>query len=343
MASIDRRLTPTVPNLTPSSPPQQVLPQVSSPPSNPAPVRDREAYWAARPQPQNGAGSSQAEDGAGTMAANGTQRVERAANATSNLADAAQGISRIRAGVNAGAQVGEAVQRVSNSGAVTGRTGEIVGAASRRLGVAAAGVGIYNAATDPNANNVIGAVGSTATAASGVLQARAAVAGERAATRAVQNLAARSGNRAAAATVRAAAPEIAQAAAQAAASGGGRAAINATEAAARAVSRTGVSTTARVAMRAAPTAAHAAAGAAARAGSRFVPGLNVAVAAADSTQAGLDIYRAVNGNGSVGRAVLSSVTAAGSIVAATNVPIVSQIGAGVSAATGLVRDLFWSN
>ncbi|PKL76256.1 MAG: hypothetical protein CVV27_11200, partial [Candidatus Melainabacteria bacterium HGW-Melainabacteria-1] len=135
--------------------------------------------------------------------ATGTQRVERAANAGANFVDAAQ--------------------RITGSGATGGRTGSAIGAASPRLGVAAAAVSIYNAVDDPNASNVIGAVGSTATAASGVAQARAAAAGTQAATRAVENLAARSGNRAAATAVRQAAPEIARAAATAASSGGPRA------------------------------------------------------------------------------------------------------------------------
>ncbi|PIQ29182.1 hypothetical protein COW36_17660 [bacterium (Candidatus Blackallbacteria) CG17_big_fil_post_rev_8_21_14_2_50_48_46] len=320
MASIERRVTPTAP-FTPAPPSALPQPRNTSAPSiGPA---NPEAYNAARPrQNTSSSGNSNVNSTLSTIAT-ATQRVER--------------------GANAGANFVEAAQRVTGSGATGGRAGSVIGAAAPRLGVAAAGVGIYNAVNDPNASNIIGAVGATATAASGVAQARAAAAGERAATRAVQNLAARSGNRAAATAVRAAAPEIARSAAQAAATGGSRAVANATTAAARTAARSGISTTARVATRAVPTAAHAAAGAAGRAGGRFVPGLNVVVAAADTAQAGVDIYNAVNGNGSVGRAVLSGVTAAGSIVAASNIPVVSQIGAGVSAATGLVRDLFWSN
>ncbi len=65
--------------------------------------------------------------------------------------------------------------------------------------------------------------------------------------------------------------------------------------------------------------------------SRFVPGLNAAVAVADSAAAVRDIAAAAKGEGSVGKAAVSGIRAVGSIAAATNIPVVSQIGAGVSA------------
>jgi hypothetical protein len=79
-----------------------------------------------------------------------------------------------------------------------------------------------------------------------------------------------------------------------------------------------------------------------RAAARFAPGVNVAMAVVDTAIAGRDTYRAVQEPTprNIGRAVFSGLTAAGSIVSATNIPVVSQIGAGVSTVTGFVAALF---
>ncbi len=79
-----------------------------------------------------------------------------------------------------------------------------------------------------------------------------------------------------------------------------------------------------------------------RAAARFVPGLNVAMAVVDTGLAARDTYRAVQNPtaANIGRATFSGVTALGSIAAATNIPIVSQIGAGVSVVSSFVGSLF---
>lgn len=78
-------------------------------------------------------------------------------------------------------------------------------------------------------------------------------------------------------------------------------------------------------------------GTVARAGGRFVPGLNVAIAAADSATA----YSTLRDpNASTGKKVTSVITAIGSVAAATNIPVVSQVGAAVSAVSGFVGSFF---
>ncbi|WP_224243069.1 hypothetical protein [Hyalangium gracile] len=104
--------------------------------------------------------------------------------------------------------------------------------------------------------------------------------------------------------------------------------------------------TTKAANRALTTAAKEAAGAAvaktaaktaAKAGGRFVPGLNVAIAAADAATA----YATVRDpKASTTKKVASVVTALGSAAAATNIPVVSQAGAAVSAVSSFVGGLF---
>lgn len=72
---------------------------------------------------------------------------------------------------------------------------------------------------------------------------------------------------------------------------------------------------------------------AAKAGGRFIPGLNVGIAALDSAAAAATL---ADPKASAGKKGASLVTAAGSIVAATNIPVVSQVGAAVSAAASFV-------
>lgn len=66
---------------------------------------------------------------------------------------------------------------------------------------------------------------------------------------------------------------------------------------------------------------------------RFAPGMNIAIAGLDSANF---ISTLNDDKASTGKKVASGITALGSIAAATNIPIVSQIGAGVSAVSGLV-------
>jgi hypothetical protein len=74
------------------------------------------------------------------------------------------------------------------------------------------------------------------------------------------------------------------------------------------------------------------AGTAARLAGRFAPGLNIAMAGVDTAIAARTLS---DPNASVASKVTSSITAAGSIAAATNIPIVSQVGAGISAVSSI--------
>lgn len=76
---------------------------------------------------------------------------------------------------------------------------------------------------------------------------------------------------------------------------------------------------------------------AAKAGGRFVPGLNVAIAAADAIEMTATL---ADKNASTGKKVASVVTAAGSALAATNIPVVSQVGAAVSVVSSFLGSLF---
>lgn len=97
-------------------------------------------------------------------------------------------------------------------------------------------------------------------------------------------------------------------------------------------------TAGRVAERAVGPGMRAAATAGRMAG-RFAPGVNIAVAALDTAVAANDITRALNNptRDNVVNAALSSVTALGSVAAASNIPVVSQVGAGVSMASDAAK------
>jgi hypothetical protein len=74
------------------------------------------------------------------------------------------------------------------------------------------------------------------------------------------------------------------------------------------------------------------AAAAGKAAGRFVPGLNAAIAVADTANA----VAVWNSNASPGKKGAAAITAAGSWAAATNIPILSQGGAVVSTAASLI-------
>jgi hypothetical protein len=78
-----------------------------------------------------------------------------------------------------------------------------------------------------------------------------------------------------------------------------------------------------------------------KAAARFAPGLNVAMAVVDTGVAGRDILLAVkNPTGrNIGRAIMAGLTAAGSIISATNIPVISQLGAAASTVTGVITAL----
>lgn len=75
----------------------------------------------------------------------------------------------------------------------------------------------------------------------------------------------------------------------------------------------------------------------AKAAGRFVPGLNIGIAALDTAAAAATLADPKAG---AGKKVTSVITAAGSIVAATNIPIVSQVGAAVSTVSSFIGSFF---
>lgn len=75
----------------------------------------------------------------------------------------------------------------------------------------------------------------------------------------------------------------------------------------------------------------------AKASARFVPGLNVGIAVADGVAAAAALK---NIEEKPIKAIAASVTALGSLAAATNIPIVSQVGGVVSAASSLLGSIF---
>ncbi len=83
--------------------------------------------------------------------------------------------------------------------------------------------------------------------------------------------------------------------------------------------------------------AKAAAGGLGKAAARFAPGLNIAIAAFDTANA---VATVMDPKASTGKKVSSVITAVGSIAAATNIPIVSQVGAAVSAVSGFIGSFF---
>ncbi len=75
----------------------------------------------------------------------------------------------------------------------------------------------------------------------------------------------------------------------------------------------------------------------ARAAARFAPGVNIAMAAIDT---GIAVATLRDPKASTGSKITSCITAAGSIAAATNIPVVSQIGAGVSIVSSFIGGFF---
>ncbi len=75
----------------------------------------------------------------------------------------------------------------------------------------------------------------------------------------------------------------------------------------------------------------------AKAAGRLVPGVNVAIAAADAASA---VATVKDPNASTTKKVTSVITAIGSAAAATDIPGVAQAGAVVSAVSGFVGGLF---
>ncbi len=68
-----------------------------------------------------------------------------------------------------------------------------------------------------------------------------------------------------------------------------------------------------------------------------MPGVNVAIAAADTAAAYATI---TDPTASPGKKITSGITAVGSVVAATNIPVVSQVGAAVSTVSSFLGSFF---
>lgn len=127
-------------------------------------------------------------------------------------------------------------------------------------------------------------------------------------------------------------------AAEAAARAGGTLAHAVAGSGSRAAARAAISAGSNAAVHAAAeVGARAAASTVGRAAARFAPGVNVAMAAIDT---GVAVATLADPNASTGKKITSVITAAGSIAAATNIPVVSQIGAGVSAVSSFVSAFF---
>lgn len=75
----------------------------------------------------------------------------------------------------------------------------------------------------------------------------------------------------------------------------------------------------------------------ARGAGRFVPGVNIAIAALDTAEATATL---ADPNAGVGKKITSVITAAGSVASATNIPVVSQVGAAVSTVSSFVGAFF---
>lgn len=75
----------------------------------------------------------------------------------------------------------------------------------------------------------------------------------------------------------------------------------------------------------------------AKAAGRFAPGVNIAIAALDTANFAATM---ADPKASTGAKITSGITAAGSILAATNIPVVSQIGAGISLVSSFVGSWF---
>ncbi|MFZ9886813.1 MAG: hypothetical protein ACO3JL_04850 [Myxococcota bacterium] len=252
---------------------------------------------------------------------------------------------------------GQVALRNTTTSRVAGAAGAMASVAQLPGAAYTAQRDVRRAVREPTRENVAGAVGSSvslvgtaAGATKGVLNTTAMVQTERSARRAAAEAfraavpgASTEATRAAAqqATASALRGESARLAGSAAESGAraqmrgagqsvAQGAGPAQRAAAREMLRQGGKASGQAAVRAAT---RAGTGAVARAAARFTPGLNIAMAAAD-TAASAATW--ANPKASTAKKVMSSITAVGSVAAATNIPIVSQVGAGVSLLSGVV-------
>lgn len=244
------------------------------------------------------------------------------------------GIGAVRGGSNAVRSLGDAFESARSgnfrqaashlgSAASSGLEGARSGlnAARGALTIHSVGVARRGATAAVESFRAAGGFTGLTSSAARTLEASVAAGGARIATAAASTTAATS--RMAAAGVQVGERALTRAATHAGTEVASRVAVNAGEAALRAGTRAGASTVGRAA-------------------ARFVPGVNVAMAVVDTGLAARDTYRAVQDPTprNIGRAAFSGVTALGSIAAATNIPVVSQIGAGVSVVSSFIGSLF---
>jgi hypothetical protein len=235
--------------------------------------------------------------------------------------------------------IGTAISDVRNA-IRTGSRADIATAAQSTLGTVRSGLSTvqsgFQAWGARQAMNTYRAATDAFRAAAPTVAANVAEAAGRAATRTATMAA--TGATALGATTRQVARAGAREAAEAAARAAGPLARAVSGSGTRAAARAAINAGSNAAVRAATTtAARAAASTVGRAAARFAPGVNVAMAAVDT---GIAVATLADPNASTGRKVTSVITAAGSIAAATNIPIVSQVGAGISAVSSFVGSFF---
>ncbi|WP_164007812.1 hypothetical protein [Pyxidicoccus trucidator] len=184
------------------------------------------------------------------------------------------------------------------------------------------------------ANKAFGSVAGAASTALNVVKGGLETAGNISNLRAATNAARTAFTQAAPDAARAVANRVATTAAREAVEGGSRQVVRAV--AARAAGE-GLEAAGRLGANAARTALHGGGTAVARAAGRFAPGLNVAIAVADTAVA---VSTIADPNASTGKKVTAGITALGSIAAATNIPVVSQVGAAVSTVSSFIGSFF---
>ncbi|NTX09196.1 hypothetical protein FJV41_37580 [Myxococcus llanfairpwllgwyngyllgogerychwyrndrobwllllantysiliogogogochensis] len=185
-----------------------------------------------------------------------------------------------------------------------------------------------------SANRALGSVSGLASTGLNVAKGGLDLAGNVSNFRAAANAARTAFTQAAPEATGAVANRVATSAASEAAQGSSRQVTR--HAAARAAGE-GLEDAGRLGANAARTALQGGGTAVARAAGRFAPGLNVAIAAADTAAAASTL---ADPNAAVGKKVTAGVTALGSIAAATNIPVVSQAGAVVSTVSSFVGAFF---
>jgi hypothetical protein len=184
------------------------------------------------------------------------------------------------------------------------------------------------------ANRAAGSVASAASTGLNVAKGALETAGNVSNYRAAANAARTAFTQAAPDAARAVTNRVAGAAAREAVQGASRQVVR--NVAARAAGE-GLETAGRLGANAARAAVHGGGTAVARAAGRFAPGLNVAIAVADTAAA---VSTIADPNASPGKKITAGITAIGSIAAATNIPVVSQVGAAVSTVSSFVGSFF---